>query len=730
MASTNISSKGRVVQNSFGKLTLIAVAALGPGMSQTLAAVPDEQAGQAEKPAQPLQTVEVKGSIDNYDPRREDVASRIVIKQEDIVRYGDSTLADVLRRAPGVTVVGSSVQLRGLGSGYTQLLLNGERAPAGFTIDSIAPETIERIDILRAATADMSTQGIAGSINIVQKRTVSKAQRELKLGAGKSQGMGEGKASVLFSDRDDRFSYSLPLTLSRNTYRRPVVTDESDRGAGGALNYEYVTHRSDNGGYSLFNMAPRLNWTWSNGDTLSSQSFFNASRNRYGNRNVTEYLHGLAPVDPLADTGLYNLNLVFRTDLSWTHKLGNGRKLEARVAGSGGNSKQETAQQNFAADGEPTLVRNVDTLLHDRGVTSTGKYSAPIGEDHAFATGWDAGLARNNTDRKQNENGMPTDERYQARVTRLALYGQDEWRVNALLSFSLGGRWETVRTRTSGDQLATSESHSNVLSPVLHTLFKIPGTKSDQLRLALTRTYKAPETGQLVPRRFLATFNSPTSPDFMGNPDLKPELATGADASYEHYWDKGSLLSLSGSTRRISDRVMQTVMLEDGRWVARPRNAGHAQVRTLELETRFPLKSVFSGAPALDVRASANHNWSRVDDVPGPDNRLAQQTPFSSTVGLDYRAGSLSMGGAFTYRAAGKSRISLREWTYDSHRSDMDLYALWQVAPNYKLRFVASNFLQQDWLSDNTYQDAQASHHTTVAYSGKAWVRGTLEMRF
>jgi outer membrane receptor protein involved in Fe transport len=77
-----------------------------------------------------------------------------------------------------VTVAGSSVQLRGLGNGYTRLLLDGERAPAGFTIDSIAPETIERIEILRAANADMSTQASAGSINIVQKRTVSKAQRE------------------------------------------------------------------------------------------------------------------------------------------------------------------------------------------------------------------------------------------------------------------------------------------------------------------------------------------------------------------------------------------------------------------------------------------------------------------------------------------------------------------------------------------------------------------------
>ncbi|MFC5550455.1 TonB-dependent receptor plug domain-containing protein [Massilia aerilata] len=705
------------------------VTATAPAVARTFP-VADDQALRTVETAPALQSVQVKGSIDSYDPRRDDVASRIVIKREDIDRYGDATLADVLRRAPGVTVAGSFVQLRGLGNGYTQLLLNGERAPAGFTIDSIAPETIERIEILRTATADMSTQGIAGSINIVQMRAVSKARRELKLGAGKSQGMGEGKATLLLSDRDGGFSYAVPLSFSRNTYRRPVVTDEWDRGAGGVLNYEYVTRRSDDGDYALFNMAPSLNWTLANGDTLSFQSFFNASRNRYGNRNLTAYLAGMAPVDPMVDTGLRNLNLLFRTDVSWTHKLGDGRKLETRLAGSAGNIEQETSQQNFAADGDPTFARKVNTLLHDRGVTSIGKYSAPVGEDHVFATGWDTGLASNGTGRDQIESAIPSHERYRARVERLALYGQDEWRLNALLSLSLGGRWETVRTRTSGDGLAGSASRSNVLSPLLHALVKIPGTKSDQVRLALTRTYKAPETGQLVPRRSLAIFNSSTSPDYMGDPGLRPELATGLDASWEHDWDKGSRLSLSGSTRRIADRVVQTVMLEEGRWVARPRNAGHALVHTLELETRFPLRSVFAAAPALDVRASASRNWSRVDDLPGPDNRLAQQAPFSSTFGLDYRAGALSMGGTVTYRAASKSRVSLHEWTYDSRRSDIDLYALWQIAPEYKLRLAASNFLQQDWLSDHTYRDVQGSHHTTAAYSGKAWGRATLEMSF
>lgn len=38
--------------------------------------------------------------------------------------------------------------MRGLGAGYTQILINGERAPAGFSMDSLAPDVIERIEVL------------------------------------------------------------------------------------------------------------------------------------------------------------------------------------------------------------------------------------------------------------------------------------------------------------------------------------------------------------------------------------------------------------------------------------------------------------------------------------------------------------------------------------------------------------------------------------------------------
>ena len=50
--------------------------------------------------------VEVKGS--GYDPRRDDTASKMVVGSEEILKYGDTSVTDVLKRLPGITVTGAA----------------------------------------------------------------------------------------------------------------------------------------------------------------------------------------------------------------------------------------------------------------------------------------------------------------------------------------------------------------------------------------------------------------------------------------------------------------------------------------------------------------------------------------------------------------------------------------------------------------------------------------------
>ena len=96
-------------------------------------------------------------TADAIAERRDSTASKIVVNRDEIVKYGDQTILDVMKRLPGVTVSGAGgrgteIRMRGLGSGYTQILVNGERAPPGFSLDTLSPDLIERIE----STKDLS----------------------------------------------------------------------------------------------------------------------------------------------------------------------------------------------------------------------------------------------------------------------------------------------------------------------------------------------------------------------------------------------------------------------------------------------------------------------------------------------------------------------------------------------------------------------------------------------
>ena len=90
---------------------------------------------------------------------------------------------------------GGAIRMRGLGNGYTQILLDGERVPPGFSLDSISPDQIERIEILRAPTAETGARAIAGTINIVTREGYTKRVNDLRLSAAFENGRLQPSAS-------------------------------------------------------------------------------------------------------------------------------------------------------------------------------------------------------------------------------------------------------------------------------------------------------------------------------------------------------------------------------------------------------------------------------------------------------------------------------------------------------------------------------------------------------
>jgi len=727
------------------RLTLLA-AAVSTSLSLHAQEAPQQPVKNAEEAAsQPdpkMQRVEVKGSAQAYDPRRDDTATKIVVSQEEIVKYGDTSVTDVLKRVPGITVNGSNgrggeIRMRGLGAGYTQILINGERAPAGFSIESLSPDVIERIEVLRAASAEFSTQSVAGTINIVLKKAIRSGQREVKVGMRRtSSGMRGPNVNLQLSDKVGKMSYSLSGSGAHESFERTGIVFEDAYDAAGVQTQARSTTGLEDGSFTFFNLAPRLNWNLENGDTLTSQSFLNAGRFKTRTNETASTTIGTPAIYPDLVLGNENKNSFYRTELNWVHKMAAGAKLDMKIGVQGGEN--DSTQRRLTPSG---ATRALDNLIvaegEDRGATTTGKYSKTIFEGHALGMGWDGGYNARDDTRFETEAGLPVfpglpdGEQFEAQVSRLALYAQDEWSLTPRLSVYLGARWEGIRTRTSGNTFDTGRSRSSVWSPVLQTLWKIPETKGDQVRFAVTRTYKAPNVSSLIPRRQTSVDNRSTDPDYMGNPNLQPELALGFDASYEHYWAEGALLSASASMRRIDGYTRYLIDFDGARWVAMPMNAGQAVTKSLELEAKFPLKAVFAGAPAIDLRASLSRNWSSVDGVPGPDNRLDGQTPLSANLGIDYKIGQLSTGASFAYKQGGEVRLSERQTSVIDTRRDLEAYVLYKFSPKLQLRVAGQNLLDQDFVSRSSYlEEGRGLVLRSGSYPVGVTLRATVEAKF
>lgn len=689
----------------------------------------------------PVARVEVTGSA-SYDARRDDTATKIVVNREEIARYGDTSVLDVFKRIPGVTVTTGAgrsleVRMRGLGAGYTQVLVNGERMSPGFTIDSLSPDQVERIEVMRVATADMSAQAVAGTINIVLRKTARKREREAKLGYQYSSQFRGPTLNLQLGDRGERSSYSVSASGSHEYQDRPTLGFEENTNPAGIADVRRTTAIPATGWTSKVNLGPRFNWTLDNGDTLAWENTVNAFRFRNRDHMQVRTSVGAPPPVPDLHTVSEGDNGLLKSDLRWTHALASGAKLETKIGVESTIRRDRTLRSGLDSSARPATDSNVYAEMRGKGASSTGKYTRALAGGHALALGWDAGI--NTSDELRSERdavrplppGQLPDETFDARATRAAFYAQDEWTLTPHWSVYLGARWEGIRTLVTGNTIEDTRVQSSVLSPVFQTLYKIPGSKGDQLRLALSRTYRAQGMERIVPRRLAWENNNATEPDYQGNPALEPELAWGIDAAWEHYWAEGAMLSASTSLRRIGNYTVSRVYFDGVRWLYTPDNADLAVLRSLELEAKFPLKALFKGAPAIDLRASVSRNWSEVKSVPGPDNRMERQTPLSANLGIDYKAGALTAGGSLAHRSGGFVRIAANRGFYSPPRTDLETYALWKFNPNIQLRVAASNLLSEDNGFELTYDDpVLGSAKRGWTFPEGARLRTTLEMKF
>lgn len=638
-----------------------------------------DRAATPQSPGNQLERVEVRRTLTDTDLRRREPVAKQLYGRDELDKYGDTQLSDVLKRLPGINVSGGQLRMRGLGGAYTQILVNGEPAPPGFSLDNLNPAQVERLEVTKAPTADQSAQAIAGTLNIILKDAPRVVQKDLRVGLAYANEKPVVNAGFTYGDRIvGGVGFVLPISIFQWDVRNET---DSERLRDGGLT-RLSSSGQDRAHGRGFNISPRLNWKLGDDETLSVQGFLVQNRFRNEGENTTrevffDPVKSVRPVSLLDTTrnrGTFSAN---RINLQYNNRFGEDRRIELRAGtGSGG------ADFNFNffgrnAAGVPVIERITTGENRNRNTTLGGKYSQYAGEAHTVTVGSE--IERRTRDETRSTVEIdPSDGKvrpllpglegqpFNATITRTAFYAQDEWEISKQWSAYFGVRHEQIKTVSQGVG-SEFNSTSKVTTPLLHLNFKPDPKARDMVRASLTRSYKAADVQQLIARPSINTDypatgpnareNTQSTPDRIGNPGLQPELATGLDVAWENYLPAGGMVSVGLFHRRITGLVRNSLVKENSvswstvpRWVAKPINLSKASTQGLELEVKgragelFP--SMFDAATALSLRASLNVYRSTVDDISGPNNRLEGQQPWQFNFGADYRMKSLpiSMG--------------------------------------------------------------------------------------
>ncbi|MEO5844027.1 MAG: TonB-dependent receptor [Caldimonas sp.] len=696
-------------------------AAPAPRPAPAAPAAPSDAAPKTEQ----LAPVNITGSrADDVQERRQSTAAKIIIGREEIDRFGDATLGDVLKRLPGVTIQGrpgrgGAIRLRGLGNGYTQILLDGERVPPGFSLDSLSPDQIERIEILRAPTAETGARAIAGTINVITREGYIRRANDLRLNASLENGKVGPSASWTrnLSAGAWTINYSLSAYhFERDNSSTTTTTDTLDDGTVTLAQSDAARVPVQGSG---IHANGRLQWRSDGGiDTVTLTPVAYYNRGSFVRHSVLTQSVGTSavPYDTAAAPGEY-ASSVLRLNGQWNRRISSSGRLEWR-AGIGQSRAPSSSSRTEFTQGEVSRTLDSEFRSRDSSATSSIKWVESIFDGHSLVSGAEVESNRRKETSTVLQDGelLLTDEfgdSLSASSLRFAAYLQDEWDLSPHWSAHAGLRWESITTRGS---VAKGEpdvrNRSSVWTPLLHAVWKPDPKGRDQVRFSLTRSYRSPPLQSLIARPAInARYpipgpNTPTQPDRAGNPELKPELATGIDIAVERYLPGSGLISANVFRRNISNYMRGVTMLEtvsyasSPRYVLRQQNVGDAVTQGLELETKLRLSDLWEAAPRIDVRANASFFRSRVKEVPGPDNRLDQQPDYTANLGLDYRLRGLPLmiGGNLNWTPGYSTRLSQTQTTRIGRKLVADVYGLWTLGPSAALRVTASNLAAADYI--------------------------------
>ncbi|KIM11910.1 MAG: hypothetical protein KU37_03390 [Sulfuricurvum sp. PC08-66] len=660
-------------------------------------------------------------------------------------KYEPRTVGEMLKFLPGVAFQGDVgeydyVKLRGMASGYTQILINGNRVPGteadgSASLDLIPAEMVERIEIIRSSSASNDSAGMAGTINIILKEATSTAKFAYRLGTSyHSNGKGgtNGKKDVqdgsdgtaLYGDVPvtyDKFkgfgyfSYTdmigkAAFTLSANIDDRYNAKDkitqifEADKTTKKAYENEYDNRDTLTTSLYAKVVTPLLG----NDELTVSTNYFGVVR-REEQREIAyehnstawvfdEIQHQIMDINKNA----INVQAEYEFSLNDTHRINFFNAFDTLTY----SLRDYEAKKGSNLAEVDDILAWTKSLSDDKTTTNDVQYNAKLTDtfnptsNSEFIVGVD--YLNKNRDTTQTfrtlkgtteTNSTGDLGTYKVVQNRMDGFVEGNFKIDEYQTIGAGGRFEGTHTVSTSQAGVVNTNLYYTISPSVHYVANV--SAGDTLRASFAQTVKRPNMDQIVP--FSETDEPREDDKLIGNPALKPEIAQGLDVGYEHAFEDSGVIGVNAYYRNIKDVIENSPTgnasgINSGKEYIVSNN-GDALLYGIELDSSFPLS--FIGLPELSIFANYAYLGSRVTDFfTGKLRRFNDQPEYVYNLGFNHDIKKLGFSYGLNWQQRGQSTAESATTTeVTTYGANVEIFAEYNVLKDMKLRLTIDNLL-------------------------------------
>lgn len=541
----------------------------------------------------------------NTAPEEVSAIAKTVISQAEMLRYGDASVTDALRRATGIQMGATGgagrAQFRGSTAAPT-ILVNGEAVQGGrrggsSLIDTFTPEMIDRIEVTRQASVTQGSVAAGGVINIILKDPrAGSFGGVVKLGYGEvtqgEQSQQQRQLNLQLDGKREQLGYSVSANQSRTDSTSQTELTRAD----GQITLQ---RQQSDGEFKM--LAPRLQYDLK--DAYNSKLFADAFYNEHATTNQSSSQNNSTQQQTDSDSTRLNLRL---------EQQHGAREDKWRLAAEQQN-EQQTTLSNSAGQAAPRLV-DEQTREWSAGYAGSQK----IGEAHQVKFGAELRQANLNS----NVDAELTEERQ-------AVYLEENWKLNEKNTITAGLRQEWLKRSGLVDYQQDS------LSPALAYRYQYDPAWSVQI--GYSQSQRTPRSDDLLPTVTASTSldaGSLNNPDQGGNPNLKPEQIQSVESTLGYNSEAGGF-NLTVFRRNIDDYIEKVVSLESGRYVERPQNQAEALASGVELSARWALRNQDGHSLLLNGQISTIR--AEIQRAGQADRLASNVAPYNGSIGLSYQ---------------------------------------------------------------------------------------------